>query len=151
MQGLVSLLWTSLKTFNRGPSDIGTVYNRPLYNGHRLRFQIFTFSIVSIHLQPPRRGQPLYKGQNKWIYTVPNVFLVLGAPLQYYRTLYLQSFSSGKHCTSQWATCRNPGSRQVHSNDYDNTTDMQKEISLQHHGHDCYVPIRHSHNLNFCP
>ena len=37
----------------------GTVYNRPLYKGHCLRFQIFTLPIVSIHLQPPRRGQPL--------------------------------------------------------------------------------------------
>ena len=44
------------------------MYNRPLYKGHCLRSQIFTLPIVLVHLQPPRRGQPLYKGQNKWIY-----------------------------------------------------------------------------------
>ena len=53
------------KTSDSGPSEIGTVYNRPLYKGHCLRSQIFTLPIVLIHLQPPRRGQPLYKGQNK--------------------------------------------------------------------------------------
>ena len=64
------------KTSNSGPSEIGTVYNRPLYKGHCLKSQIFTLPIVSILLQPPRRGQPLYKGQNMWIYIVPNVSLV---------------------------------------------------------------------------
>ena len=53
------------KTSDSGPSEIGTVYNRPLYEGHWLRSQIFTLSIVSIHLQSPRRGQPLYKGQKQ--------------------------------------------------------------------------------------
>ena len=52
------------KTSDSGPSDIGTVYNRPLYKGHCLWSQIFTLPIVLVHLQPPRRGQPLYKGQN---------------------------------------------------------------------------------------
>ena len=61
-------------TSDGGPSEIGIVYNRPLYKGHCLRSQLFTLPIVLIHLQPPRRGQhrPLYKGQNKWIYIVPN-------------------------------------------------------------------------------
>ena len=52
------------------------MYSRPLYKGHWLRFQIFTLPIVSILLQPLWRGQPLYKGQNKWIYIVPDMSLV---------------------------------------------------------------------------
>ena len=65
------------KTSDSGSSEIGTVYNRSLYKGHCLRSQIFTLPIVLIHLQPPKRRQPLYKGQNKWIYIVPNMSLVL--------------------------------------------------------------------------
>ena len=53
------------KTSDSGPSEIETVYNRPLNKGHCLRSQIFTLPIVSIHLQSLRRGQPLYEGQNK--------------------------------------------------------------------------------------
>ena len=51
------------------------MYNRPLYKGYWLRSQIFTLPILSIHLQPPRRGQPLHK-KKKWIYIVPNVSLI---------------------------------------------------------------------------
>ena len=64
------------KSSNSGPSKKGTVCDRPLYKGHFLRSQIPTLPIVLIPLQPPRRGQPLYKGQNKWIYIVSNVSLV---------------------------------------------------------------------------
>ena len=49
---------------NTGPSEIGTQHNRPLYKGPFLRSQIIGFPIVIIHFEPPRRGQPLYKGHN---------------------------------------------------------------------------------------
>ena len=38
--------------------------------------QNITVHIVSIHQEPPRRGQPLYMGQNSWIYIVPKVSFV---------------------------------------------------------------------------
>ena len=53
-------------TFDSGLSEIGTVYNKPLYKRHCLRSQIFTLPIV-FNFQPLRRGQPLYKGQNKQV------------------------------------------------------------------------------------
>ena len=60
----IHILWYS-KTSDSGPSEIETVCSRPLYKGHCLGSQIFTLPIVLIHLQPPRRRQPLYKGQIK--------------------------------------------------------------------------------------
>ena len=45
-----------------GTSEIGTVYNKPLYKRHCSRSQTFT---LPPKLQPLIRGQPLYKGQNK--------------------------------------------------------------------------------------
>ena len=48
-------------------------HNRPLYKGHFSRPQIILFPIVSIHFEPPRRGQPLHKGRNSCIDIVPNV------------------------------------------------------------------------------
>ena len=44
------------KTSDSGPSEIGTMCNRPLYKGHCLRSQLYTLPIVPIHLQLPRRG-----------------------------------------------------------------------------------------------
>ena len=35
------------ETSDRGPSEIGTVYNRPLYKGHCLRFQTFILLILT--------------------------------------------------------------------------------------------------------
>ena len=48
------------QTSDSGPSEIGTQYNKPLYKGRFSRSQII---MVLIHFEPPRRGQPLYKGQ----------------------------------------------------------------------------------------
>ena len=64
--------WTS----NKGPSKKGTLYIKSLYNGHRSWSQKNTIPIASIHWEPLRRGQPLYNGQNSWIYIVPIVSLV---------------------------------------------------------------------------
>ena len=57
----VSCTRTYSKTSDSGLSEMGTVYNRPLYKGYCLRSQIFNLPIILIHLQPPRRGQPPYK------------------------------------------------------------------------------------------
>ena len=56
------------ETSDSGPSKIGTVYNIPLYKGHCLRSQMFTLPILSIHLQPPRRGQPLQRTKHVNLY-----------------------------------------------------------------------------------
>ena len=64
--------WSS----NKGPSEKGTLYVNPLYRGHCLGSQKLPFPIVFIHWEPPRRGQPLYKGQNSWIYIVPKISFV---------------------------------------------------------------------------
>ena len=50
-------------TSDSGPSEIGTQYNKPLYKGRFSRSQIIGLPMVLIHFEPPRRGQPLYKGQ----------------------------------------------------------------------------------------
>ena len=59
------------QTSDSGPSEIGTQYNKPLYKGRFSRSQIIGLPMVLIHFEPPRRGQPLYKGQKTWIYIVP--------------------------------------------------------------------------------
>ncbi len=66
------------KTSDSGPSKIGTQYNRPLNKGRFSRSQIIGLPIVLIHVhfEPPRRGQPLYKGQNTLIYIGPKVSFV---------------------------------------------------------------------------
>ncbi len=64
------------KTSDSGPSEIGTQYNKPLNKGLFSRSQIIGLSIVLIHFEPPRRGQPLYKGQNTLIYIGPKVSFV---------------------------------------------------------------------------
>ena len=51
-----------------GLSEEGTLYVIPLYKGHWFGSQNIIFHIVSIHWKTPRRRQPLYKGQNSWIY-----------------------------------------------------------------------------------
>ncbi len=51
------------KTSDSGPSKIGTQYNKPLNKGHFSRSRIIGLPIVLIHFEPPRSGQPLYKGQ----------------------------------------------------------------------------------------
>ena len=51
------------KTSDSGPSEIGTQYNKPLYKGRFSRSQIIGLSMVLIHFELPRRGQPLYIGQ----------------------------------------------------------------------------------------
>ena len=51
-------------TPDSGPSEIGTQYNRPLYKGHRARNLLPYTCVVIIHFEPPKRGQPLYKGHN---------------------------------------------------------------------------------------
>ncbi len=38
--------------------------------------QIIGLPIVLMHFEPPRRGQPLYKGQNTLIYIGPKVSFV---------------------------------------------------------------------------
>ena len=63
-------------TSHKGPSDERTLYVRPLYKGHCSRSQKLPSPIVSIHWQPPTRGQPLYKGQNSWIYIAPKVSFI---------------------------------------------------------------------------
>ena len=56
---------TYSRTSDSGPSEKGTVYVRHLYKGHCRRSQkLLSLYIVPIHLEPPRRGQPLYRGQN---------------------------------------------------------------------------------------
>ncbi len=59
-----------------GPSKIGTQYNKPINKGRFSRSQIIGLPIVLIHFEPPRRGQPLYKGQNTLIYIGPKVSFV---------------------------------------------------------------------------
>ena len=51
------------QTSDSEPSEIGTQYNKPLYKGRFSRSQIIGLPMVLIHFEPPRRGQPLYKGQ----------------------------------------------------------------------------------------
>ncbi len=50
--------------------------NKPLNKGCFSWSQIIGLSIVLIHFEPPRRGQPLYKGQNTLIYIGPKVSFV---------------------------------------------------------------------------
>ncbi len=64
------------KTSDSGPSEIGTQYIKPLNKGRFSRSQIIGLPIVVIHFEPPRRGQPLYKGQNTLIYIGPKVSFV---------------------------------------------------------------------------
>ncbi len=64
------------KTSDSGPSEIGTLYNKPLNKGRFSRSQIIGLLIILIHFEPPRRGQPLYKGQNTSIYIGPKVSFV---------------------------------------------------------------------------
>ena len=64
------------ETSDSGPSEIGTQYNKPLNKGRFSRSQVIGFPIVLIHFEPPRRGQPLYKGQNTWIHIVPKVTFI---------------------------------------------------------------------------
>ncbi len=61
------------KTSDSGP---WTHYNKPLNKGRFSRSQIIGLPIVLIHFEPPRRGQPLYKGQNTSIYIGPKVSFV---------------------------------------------------------------------------
>ena len=61
--------WTS----NKGPSEEGTSYVRPLYRGHCSRSQKLPFPIVFIHKESPRRGQPPCNRQNLYC---PLVFFV---------------------------------------------------------------------------
>ena len=60
-------------TSDSASSEIGTQYNRPLYKGHCLRPQN-CFPYTSDTFWTSKRGQSLYKGQNGWIYIVPNLF-----------------------------------------------------------------------------
>ncbi len=64
------------KTSDSGPSEIGTQYNKPLNKGRFSMPQIIGLPIVLMHFEPPRRGQPLYKGQNTLIYIGPKVSFV---------------------------------------------------------------------------
>ncbi len=64
------------KTSDSGPSELGTQYNKPLNKGRFSRSQIIGLPIVLIHFEPPRRGQPLYKGQNTLIYIGTKVSFV---------------------------------------------------------------------------
>ncbi len=64
------------KTSDSGPSEKGTQYNKPLNKGRFSRSQIIGLPIVLIHFEPPRKGQPLYKGQNTLIYIGPKVSFV---------------------------------------------------------------------------
>ena len=69
--------WEYSKTSDSGHSEIGTQYNKPLNKGHSSRPQIIIgFPIVLVHFKPPRRGQPLYKGQSSIIYIGPEVSFV---------------------------------------------------------------------------
>ena len=78
------------KTSDSEPSKIGTQYNKPLNKGRFSRSQIIGLPIVLIHFEPPRRGQPLYKGQNTLIYIGPNVSFVrrFGCIYNLYMTCY---------------------------------------------------------------
>ena len=55
--------------------EIATQYNKPLNKGHSQGPNNW-FPIVLIHFEPPRRGQPLYKGQSSIIYIGPKVSFV---------------------------------------------------------------------------
>ena len=46
-----------------GPSEIGTLYNKPLYKGHCSRSQNYMPYSFST-FRTSERGQPLYKKQN---------------------------------------------------------------------------------------
>ena len=47
------------------PPEIGTQYNKPLYKGHvKVPKICFPTCILLVHFEPPRRGQPLYKGHD---------------------------------------------------------------------------------------
>ncbi len=72
----ISQISVCSKTSDSGPSEIGTQYNKPLNKGRFSRSQIIGLPIVLIHFEPPRRGQPLYKGQNTLIYIGPKVSFV---------------------------------------------------------------------------
>lgn len=71
------------------------MYNRPLYKGHSLRFQIFTFNLL-----PPRKRQLLYKGQHKWI----NFILSPTFPLFGDSTVELGKLIKSPS-TKQWTYC----------------------------------------------
>ncbi len=54
------------------------------------------FHILTIHFEPPKRGQPLYKGQDDWsrwcpIYNGGSTVCIKGQPIYKYdiRVLYL--------------------------------------------------------------
>ena len=49
------------RTSDSGPSEIGTQYN---IQRTQVKVPKICFPIVLIHFELPRRGQPLYKGQN---------------------------------------------------------------------------------------
>ena len=67
------------ETTDSGPSEIGTQYNKPLNKGRFSRSQIIGLPIVLIHFEHPRRGQPLYIGQNTEFILFPKCPLFRGS------------------------------------------------------------------------
>ena len=78
------------RTSDSGHSEKGTLYCKPLNKGHWSWSQITQFPIVFIQIKPPRRGQPLYKGQNPIVYWVPKCPLFRGSAVHVqYGALYM--------------------------------------------------------------
>ena len=73
----VARVWRAPKVIQYNLYTSATWYSwRPLYKGHFSRSQIIHFPIVLIQFEPLRRGQPLYKGHNSWLYIVPKASFV---------------------------------------------------------------------------
>ena len=69
------------RTSDSGHTENGTLYCKPLNKGHWSWSQITQFPIVFIQIKPPRRGQPLYKGQNPIVYIGSQSVLCSEVPL----------------------------------------------------------------------